>query len=233
MQPQSGAVLVPLAVALTVTTGMIEAVSLLSLGPVFTAMQTGNVLFLAFGVVGEGGLSMVAPCTSLGAFAVGTVIGARMESMLESRRQRWFSVALYVEALLITAAAFGAWGLERAEGTLTGRHAGVTAVLALAMGIRGVTTMRASVPDVPTTLVTRAMTALLGGSPLGHDAALGYGSRAWARRSASVLAMFTGGLIGASMLHSGRPVTLVLLSAAVVVLVVATIRISHARLRTR
>ncbi|RSS78995.1 DUF1275 family protein, partial [Streptomyces sp. WAC06614] len=41
-------------VVLTGVTGLVEAVSLLALGPVFNAMQTGNLLFLSFGVVGAG-----------------------------------------------------------------------------------------------------------------------------------------------------------------------------------
>ncbi len=40
---------------LTLSTGAIEAVSFLALGPVFIAMQTGNVLFLAFTAAGRGG----------------------------------------------------------------------------------------------------------------------------------------------------------------------------------
>ncbi|MBT2481565.1 DUF1275 domain-containing protein [Streptomyces sp. ISL-94] len=45
-----------LMITLTAVTGLIEAVSLLALGPVFTAIQTGNVLFLAFGLAREGNL---------------------------------------------------------------------------------------------------------------------------------------------------------------------------------
>ncbi|MFF4642828.1 DUF1275 family protein [Streptomyces sp. NPDC001389] len=33
-------------------TGLVKAVSLLALGPLFTAMQTGHVLFLSFGLAG-------------------------------------------------------------------------------------------------------------------------------------------------------------------------------------
>ena len=43
---------------LTVTTGLIDAVSYLALGHVFTANMTGNVVFLAFAIAGAPGLSI-------------------------------------------------------------------------------------------------------------------------------------------------------------------------------
>src|SRR5437868_15296221 len=47
--------------ALTFTTGLVDAVSYLGLGRVFTANMTGNVVLLGFGVAGAGGLPVVAP----------------------------------------------------------------------------------------------------------------------------------------------------------------------------
>ena len=45
---------------LTFTTGLIDAVSYLALGRVFTANMTGNVVLLGFGIAGIGGLPVVA-----------------------------------------------------------------------------------------------------------------------------------------------------------------------------
>src|SRR5438876_5917986 len=53
---------------LTFTTGLVDAVSFLGLGNVFTANMTGNVVFLGFGIAGSGGLQVVAPLVSLGSF---------------------------------------------------------------------------------------------------------------------------------------------------------------------
>ena len=115
---------------LTLATGLIEAASLLALGTVFTACQTGNILFLAFGTVGEGGLSVVAPAASLGAFSVGAVAGARLEWALERRGRRWFVPALLVEAALVTGAALLAWDLEPVSAEASpGEEASLTAVL--------------------------------------------------------------------------------------------------------
>ncbi|MCP3820605.1 DUF1275 domain-containing protein [Streptomyces sp. A3M-1-3] len=221
MQSKPGGALTAVMVALTMTTGMVEAVSFLALGPVFTAMQTGNVLFLGFALVREGGLSAVASSVSLGAFAVGAVAGARLASRVDARQRRWFVVALFVEGALLVAAALAAWGLERAGGSPSGRHVVVIAMVALAMGVRNVTTLRAHVPDLPTTLVTRAMTAMISGSPLGHDTALGYGTGATARRAASVLAMFAGGLLGAWLIRTDWPPAGVLLLVAGSVVAIA------------
>ncbi|MEV6651822.1 YoaK family protein [Streptomyces sp. NPDC051219] len=148
MQPKPGGALTAVMVVLTMTTGMVEAVSFLALGPVFTAMQTGNVLFLGFALMREGGLSAAASAISLGAFALGTVAGARLESGVDARQRRWFVVALLVESCLLAVAAFAAWGLERADGSPSGRHVVVIALVALAMGVRNVTTLRAHVPDL-------------------------------------------------------------------------------------
>ena len=41
---------------LTFTTGLVDAVSYLALGRVFTANMTGNVVLLGFGIAGSGGL---------------------------------------------------------------------------------------------------------------------------------------------------------------------------------
>ena len=41
-----------LLVVLTITTGLIDAVSVLGLGRVFTANMTGNIVFLGFAVAG-------------------------------------------------------------------------------------------------------------------------------------------------------------------------------------
>src|SRR4051794_21436442 len=60
---------------LTFTTGLVDAVSYLGLGRVFTANMTGNIVFLGFGIAGSGGLPVLAPLVSLGAFLLGAAGG--------------------------------------------------------------------------------------------------------------------------------------------------------------
>src|ERR1700738_2672506 len=55
---------------MTGTTGLVDAVSYLGLGRVFTANMTGNVVFLGFAAVGVKGLSVARSLVSLAAFLV-------------------------------------------------------------------------------------------------------------------------------------------------------------------
>src|SRR3989454_12434674 len=91
---------------LTAATGLIDAVSYLALGHVFTANMTGNVVFLAFAVAGAPGLSIARSLVSLAAFLAGAVAGGRLAARLGSGPQhRWVATAVAVEAALLLAAA--------------------------------------------------------------------------------------------------------------------------------
>jgi uncharacterized membrane protein YoaK (UPF0700 family) len=48
----------PLFLVLTLVTGVVDATSYLSLGHVFVANMTGNVVFLGLGIAGAGGISV-------------------------------------------------------------------------------------------------------------------------------------------------------------------------------
>src|SRR5438132_9567142 len=63
---------------LTFTTGLVDAVSYLGLGRVFTANMTGNVVLLGFGLAGGSGLPVLAPVISLGCFLVGAGAGGAL-----------------------------------------------------------------------------------------------------------------------------------------------------------
>ncbi|MGW2016070.1 YoaK family protein [Streptomyces sp. NPDC001927] len=209
MKPRAGGVLTSIMVVLTMTTGMIEAVSFLALGPVFTAMQTGNLLLLAFALTGAAGLSPAAAGVSCAGFVVGAVLGSLLESSVDARERRWFAPALLAEGVLLGGGALVAWhgGVDGPPaGPVDGHHFGVIALVAAAMGVRNITTLRVRVPDVPTTLSTRALTAFVGGLPHVADPRIGAGARHEGRRFASIGAMFAGGLVGGWLLHEGvRP----------------------------
>src|SRR5207302_9967017 len=68
-------ILAPLLLGLTVVTGLVDAVSYLALGHVFTANMTGNVVFLGFAAAGGKGLSAPRSGTAVVAFLLGAVIG--------------------------------------------------------------------------------------------------------------------------------------------------------------
>src|SRR5260221_14664909 len=63
---------------LTFTTGLVDAVSYLGLGRVFTANMTGNVVLFGFGLAGSGDLPVVAPLVSLAFFVVGAGAGGAL-----------------------------------------------------------------------------------------------------------------------------------------------------------
>src|SRR5438270_9228101 len=73
---------------LTFTTGVVDAVSYLGLGRVFTANMTGNVVLLGFGIAGSGGLPVVAPVVSLVAFLLGAGAGGVLAARLAERHHR-------------------------------------------------------------------------------------------------------------------------------------------------
>ncbi|GAA2248237.1 hypothetical protein GCM10010232_39420 [Streptomyces amakusaensis] len=215
MQPKPGAGLTGAMVVLTLTTGVVEAVSFLVLGPVFTAVQTGNLLLLGFAVAGEGGLSLVPPALSLCGFTAGAVLGARLEPGPEPHgRDRRFTAGLAAEAALL--------GLAGALALAAVPRGAVTVLVATAMGLRNVTTLRAAVPDLTTTVATRALTGLL--APLASDARVLTDTAGRLRRAAAVAAMFAGGLLGASLLHAGTPGAALLLAVAATVLITGLAR---------
>jgi uncharacterized membrane protein YoaK (UPF0700 family) len=61
----------PLLMALTVSSGAIDAITYLVLGKVFAAFMTGNVVFLGFRAAGAGDLNAVRIAISLAAFSAG------------------------------------------------------------------------------------------------------------------------------------------------------------------
>jgi uncharacterized membrane protein YoaK (UPF0700 family) len=180
---------------LTFTTGIIDAVSYLALGRVFTANMTGNVVLLGFGVARSGGLPVVAPLVSLGSFLLGAGAGGAVVKWAGDRHPALVARALGIEVTLIAAAA--------AVAAATSVHPGgapayaLIVLMAFAMGLRGATVRRMAVADLSTTVLTRTLTALAADSPF-----LGGSGTDAIRRLAAVLAMLGGALTGALLLKS-------------------------------
>src|SRR5437764_616748 len=144
---------------LTATTGLIDAVSYLGLGHVFTANMTGNVVFLAFALAGASGLSVSASLLALVSFLVGALLGGRLGSLLEpSSRRRWLVLTASGEALLLAAAMVCAVGLSLDASI--GRRSPVIVLTALAMGLRNATVRRLGAADLTTTVLTLTLTGL-------------------------------------------------------------------------
>src|SRR5437588_8242041 len=69
---------IPTLLTMTFVTGLVDAVSYLGPGQVFTANMTGNVALLGFAVAGASRLSVARSLTSLFAFVLGAVLGGRL-----------------------------------------------------------------------------------------------------------------------------------------------------------
>jgi uncharacterized membrane protein YoaK (UPF0700 family) len=200
--------------ALTFTTGLVDAVSYLALGRVFAANMTGNIVLLGFGIAGSSGLPVVAPVVSLAAFVLGGGAGGVLVRRLGERHPSLVASALGTEASLIAVSAVVA-----AATTVRPGHASASVLIALmafAMGVRNAAVRRIGVPDLTTTVLTMTLTGLAADSSLAGGS--GKGS---VRRLAAVLAMLAGALCGALLLNIRPWVPL----ALAVVLALATWRV--------
>ncbi|MFI5762593.1 YoaK family protein [Streptomyces sp. NPDC051563] len=174
-EPPHG-VLPPLLIVLTFVSGVVDAVSYLGLGHVFVANMTGNVVFLGFAIAGDRSLSAPDSLLAVGAFLAGAAATGRLRRTTGAARM--FVPLVAVQTVLVGGAL-----------ALTGLGAGppgVIALLALGMGLQNAVVHRLAVPDLTTTVVTRALTGLAadpwGPGPL--------------RRLVTVVALLLGALAG-------------------------------------
>ena len=90
---------------MTAVTGLVDAVSYLSLGRVFTANMTGNVVLLGFATARVPGLSVTRSLTALVSFLAGAVLGGRIMARAGSDSHfRFAAQAFLLEVVLLTAA---------------------------------------------------------------------------------------------------------------------------------
>jgi uncharacterized membrane protein YoaK (UPF0700 family) len=204
--PVNDRALPPVLLALTLTTGLIDAACYLGLGHVFTANMTGNIVLLGFGLAGAGGLPVLAPLVSLGFFLLGAGAGGQLVRGLSREYERLIQIGVAVEVSLLLLAAI----LAAATHVKIGSHTAylVIALVALAMGLRNAVVRKLAVPDLTTTVLTLTLTGLASEAPL--QAARKHS----ARRMLAVVAMLGGACIGGLLEKQSLP--LPLLAAAVV-----------------
>jgi uncharacterized membrane protein YoaK (UPF0700 family) len=180
---------------LTFTTGLVDAVSYLALGRVFTANMTGNVVLLGFGIAGSGGLPVVAPTVSLGAFLIGAGAGGVLVRRMAKRHSALVARALAIETCLLAIAAVVAATTTVHPGNASAYV--LIVLMASAMGVRNAVVRSIAVPDLTTTVLTMTLTGFAAESRLAGGS--GKGS---VRRLAAVLAMLAGAVAGALLLKS-------------------------------
>lgn len=209
-----------LMLALTFSTGVIDAVGYLGLDRVFTANMTGNVVILGMALVGGTGLPVLGPLLALGGFMAGAVLGGRV---LKSAAPGWttrITIMLgIVTAMILSVAAL----LLSIEEDLTHPIAvTITTTLGAAMGLQAATARFIAVKDVTTVVITSTITALAADSAFGSGKGGGT-----ARRTSAVVLMLAGAFAGGALLkwHLGGG----LLLAGGITLAVTVLGTLHAR----
>ncbi len=204
--------------SLTALTGIVDAVSYLTLGHVFVANMTGNVVFLGFAVADPGGISAPASAAAVAAFLAGALGGGRLGAGMGRHRARFLAVAICVEVVL-TAAALAVSIVTWNSGEMAGHYL-LIVFLALTMGVQNATARRLSVPDLTTTVLTLTLTGLAA------DSTLAGGSGSQLRRRLAGAGMMFGGAAAGAMLIARFGVAAAL-AAGVALLVAAGVSISR------
>jgi uncharacterized membrane protein YoaK (UPF0700 family) len=181
--------LVPMMVALTFLTGVVDAVSYLKLGHVFVANMTGNVVFLGFALAGAGGLSVAASLVALGSFLAGALAGGWIGGRTPDHRGRMLGSATAAQGALIAVSLIVA--LATSEPLDEAARYGLLVSLALAMGVQNAAAQRLAIPELTTTVLTKTLTGLASEARIVG----GPGSQA-GRRLVAVAAMLLGALAG-------------------------------------
>ncbi|WP_179562369.1 YoaK family protein [Sphingomonas sp. R3G8C] len=192
---------------LSATTGLVDAVSVLGLGKVFTANMTGNVVFLAFALARAPGFTPLPYVVALALFMAGALVAGRLWRHAASHPLRyWLVRAALLEAVLFLVAAGVALvpGVDRPHPTWA-----VFAMIALtagAMGFRNATVRQLKVPDLTTTVLTLTITGI----------AADAGAPNLRTRLGAIAAIFAGAVAGALLvLHAGLALPLALTAVLV------------------
>lgn len=209
-----------LMLALTFSTGIIDAVGFLGLDRVFTGNMTGNVVILGMALVGAEDLPVLGPFLALAGFMGGAALGGRVLKTAGPGWTRRTTILFSIVAALMLGLAGLLFVIE--EDLPHTLAITITTLLGAAMGIQAATARFIAVKDVTTVVVTSTITGLAA------DSVLGSGQRGGsARRIAAVGLILTGAAVGAALLkwHLGAGLVL----AGAVTLVVTVLGAIHAR----
>jgi len=211
MREQDDYALMPLLFGLTLVSGLADAVSFLTLGQVFVANMTGNVVLLGFAIGGAKNISIIGSVTAIVAFMLGGVVGGILSRRHGESGPHLLSVTTFFKIFLMLGAAALVWRFTTAGGIAYA----IDAVLALSMGVQNAVVRTLGVPDITTTVITQTLTGIaMDSTPAGgNNVRLG-------RRVTSVVVMFAGALIGALLIfRAGVPAALI--AAAVILAIVS------------
>ena len=197
---------------LTIVTGLVDAVSILSLGRVFVANMTGNVVFVAFALAGAPGFSLAASLSALAGFLVGAGLGGRILGRTKHRGELLRNTVIVELVMLVIALVLLSVAANHTSAPTEPIRVTVAFVLAIAMGAQNASARSLAVPDFTTTVLTMTLT--------GIAADIRKASYAVAvRRTIAVLAMFLGALVGALLVLHVNAATTIAVAAVLVAMV--------------
>jgi uncharacterized membrane protein YoaK (UPF0700 family) len=179
---------------LTAATGIVDAVSVLRLGHVFTANMTGNVVFSGFALGGAKGFSLGASVAALAAFVVGALIAGRIWP--PGRSSGPIGIAFGLETAALAGATVGAGFVSSPD--QGGGQLLLVALLGIGMGLQNGTVRRLAVPDMTTTVLTLTITGIASDSTIA-----GGTNPNIVRRVTNIALMLSGAILGARLVdHS-------------------------------
>lgn len=179
-----------LMLALTFSTGIIDAVGFLGLDRVFTGNMTGNIVILGMAVTGADDLPVVGPILALVGFMAGAAVAGRLLRDLAAGWSTRTTVVFGVVAMVLVAAAVVMIVLADPPEPLL---LGVTAALGLAMGAQAGAARHIAVKDVTTVVVTSTITGLAADSVFGARVE----EHPWRRRAGAIALIGAGAAVGA------------------------------------
>jgi uncharacterized membrane protein YoaK (UPF0700 family) len=202
----------PLLLALTAVTGLVDAVSILRLGRVFVANMTGNVVFTGFAITGAPGFSLSASLFALAGFLAGAAMGGMLASRAGHDRALLLLGAAASELILVAAAL----AVTASDAVLSGSTRDIlAALLAVAMGIQSAAARRLAVPDLTTTVLTMTLTGIAA------DLRARNRGPALLRRLLAVATMLAGAAAGAWLVLRISPAAALGLAAGLLAVVTA------------
>lgn len=203
--------LLPSLLAMTFATGIVDAVSYLGIGSVFTANMTGNAVLLGFGLAGTYDFSVSRSLLALMLFALGSATAGRFARTWHHTPFIWFRRITGLEVALVAATALLL--IDLPTGVVTPdepRRYLAIAVLSFAMGLRNATVRRLGFTDVPTTVLTSTIT------DVSSDSRLGGGERRRERvRLAAISLMILGAFVGAILVREVGAIAALMAALAV------------------
>ena len=183
-----------LLLVLTLVTGVIDAISILTLGRVFVANMTGNVIVTGFAIAGVPEFSLVTSLAALIAFLLGAAAAGLLIDRI-SDRGALLRAVVSVEWLLLAGCLLMVLVWPPVVGSTPTPTVAVAVVAAAAMGMQNAVARRIAVPDLNTSVISMSMIGLAADhthSP--RETVL--------RRTLAVCSLLVGAVVGAVLVRT-------------------------------